>query len=45
MPPETVGDIGYYRWLYTAFTRATRKIFLVNWRKEELSAEGAMDNG
>ena len=44
MPPETVGDIGYYRWLYTAFTRATRKIFLVNWRKEELSAEGAMDN-
>ena len=45
MPPETVGDIGYYRWLYTAFTRATRKIYLVNWRKEELSAEGAMDNG
>jgi len=44
MPPEAVGDIAYYRWLYTAFTRATQKIFLVNWRKEELSAEGAMDN-
>lgn len=26
----------YYRWLYTAMTRATDKLFLVNW-KEELS--------
>ena len=25
----------YYRWLYTAFTRATEKIYLVNWPKEQ----------
>ena len=25
----------YLRWLYTAFTRATEKLFLVNWRSEE----------
>ena len=25
----------YYRWLYTAFTRATCNVFLVNWRQEE----------
>ena len=36
LPPEAVCDIQYYRWLYTAFTRATHKVFLVNWRKEEL---------
>ena len=23
----------YYRWLYTAFTRATEKLYLVNWRE------------
>lgn len=26
----------YFRWLYTAFTRATEKLFLVNWPKEQL---------
>jgi exodeoxyribonuclease-5 len=33
----TEGMMGedFYRWLYTAFTRATRKLFLVNWRMEE----------
>lgn len=25
----------YYRWLYTAITRATEKVFLVNWKMEE----------
>ena len=25
----------YLHWLYTALTRATRKLFLVNWRKEQ----------
>ncbi|MBQ5476885.1 MAG: ATP-binding domain-containing protein, partial [Bacteroidaceae bacterium] len=25
----------YFRWLYTAFTRATDKLFLVNWPKEQ----------
>ena len=27
--------VDYYRWLYTAFTRATDNVFLVNWRQEE----------
>lgn len=26
----------YFRWLYTAFTRATEKLFLVNWPKEQI---------
>ena len=26
----------YFRWLYTALTRATEKIFLVNWPKEQI---------
>lgn len=25
----------YYRWLYTAFTRASEKLYLVNWAKEQ----------
>jgi len=25
----------YYHWLYTAFTRATEKLYLVNWKSEE----------
>jgi exodeoxyribonuclease-5 len=24
----------FYRWLYTAFTRATEKIYLVNYKEE-----------
>lgn len=36
LPPEAIGNTDYYRWLYTAFTRATNKVYLVNWRKEEL---------
>ncbi len=27
--------IDYYRWIYTAFTRATDNVFLVNWKQEE----------
>lgn len=26
----------YFRWLYTAFTRATEQLYLVNWVKEEI---------
>ncbi len=26
-------DADYYRWLYTAFTRATEKLYLVNWKE------------
>jgi len=33
IPPEQVG-IDFYRWLYTAFTRATERIFLINPVKE-----------
>lgn len=29
--PEEQRDVDFLRWLYTAFTRATRKVFLVNW--------------
>ena len=27
----------YYHWLYTAFTRATEQLFLVNWPKAQLT--------
>ena len=30
LPPET-SPVDYYRWLYTAFTRATEQVYLVNW--------------
>ena len=30
---------GYIHWLYTAFTRATEKLFLVNWPKNQISVE------
>lgn len=30
LPPDGV-DVNYYRWLYTAFTRATQNLFLLNW--------------
>lgn len=39
LPPESIGTKEYYRWLYTAFTRATDRVYLVNWRKEELEKE------
>ena len=28
----------YFRWLYTALTRATEKVFLVNWPKEQVES-------
>lgn len=31
---EEMMDSGYYRWLYTALTRATEKVFLVNFADE-----------
>ena len=33
LPPDT-SAIDYYRWLYTAFTRATEQVYLVGWRQE-----------
>lgn len=32
--PEMIGK-EYYLWLYTAFTRATRKVYLVNWKESK----------
>ena len=31
---EMIG-LDYYRWLYTAFTRATDNLYLVNWQQDE----------
>lgn len=31
MPPDAVVDRSYYRWLYTALTRSTDQVFLVNY--------------
>lgn len=33
LPPEGQ-DIGYLRWLYTAFTRTTDRVYLVNWPQD-----------
>ena len=27
--------VDYYRWLYTAFTRASEKLYLVNWSDKQ----------
>ena len=32
---EEMMDIQYYRWLYTAITRATEKVFLINFNKND----------
>ena len=34
MPPQAK-DEDYYHWLYTAFTRATEHLFLVNWNTDD----------
>lgn len=34
----------YIHWLYTAFTRATEKLFLVNWPKTQVDEKKASDN-
>lgn len=34
LPPDTSAT-DYYRWLYTAFTRATEQVYLVNWPTTE----------
>ena len=30
---------GYLRWLYTAFTRTTDRLYLVNWPEEQTEPE------
>ncbi len=34
LPPDGI-DLPYYRWLYTAFTRATDQLSLVNWPEQQ----------
>ncbi len=34
LPPDSI-NLSYYRWLYTAFTRATRQLRLVNWPERQ----------
>lgn len=31
----------YYRWLYTAFTRASEKLYLVNWPDKQIESAGS----
>ena len=33
--PDMMG-VDYYRWLYTAFTRASEKLYLVNWSDKQI---------
>ena len=33
----------YFRWLYTALTRATEKVYLINWPKQQRE-EGEVDD-
>ena len=35
MTDDMAGE-DYLRWLYTAFTRATRRLFLVNWPQTQI---------
>ena len=34
LPPD-MSLVDYYRWLYTAFTRATEQVYLVNWPQKK----------
>ena len=36
LTPDMAGP-DYYRWLYTAFTRATEKLYLVNWSDSQVA--------
>lgn len=38
MPIENLTS-DYFHWLYTAFTRATQQLYLVNWPKEQIEKE------
>lgn len=39
---EDMLSADYFRWLYTALTRATEKVYLVNWPLQELDLESRM---
>ena len=42
LPPDATGA-SYLRWLYTAFTRTTDVLYLVNWPKEQQEVEEDRD--
>jgi ATP-dependent exoDNAse (exonuclease V) alpha subunit len=33
--PDAMQSMDFYRWLYTAVTRARERVYLINWRNEE----------
>ena len=39
LPEEMLND-EYWRWLYTAFTRARKKLYLINFKDEMIEMEG-----
>ena len=36
--PDAMQSMDFYRWLYTAMTRARDRVYLVNWRNEAADA-------
>lgn len=43
---EEMGGSGYLRWLYTAFTRTTERLYLVNWpENQKANDEEGVDGG
>ena len=43
---EEMGGSGYLRWLYTAFTRTTERLYLVNWpENQKATDEESADGG
>ena len=43
---EEMGGSGYLRWLYTAFTRTTERLYLVNWpENQKATDEEGADGG
>lgn len=42
--PEDTSVKEYCRWLYTAVTRATQRLFFVNWKEEQTLIVGNFDN-
>lgn len=39
--PEDLDALSYFRWLYTAFTRTSGNLYLVNWPKDQTYSENA----
>jgi exodeoxyribonuclease-5 len=37
--PDAMQSMDFYRWLYTAMTRARDRVYLINWREANDDAE------